>query len=117
MLCLFKVAVNKIIFLNSYKMKLSIIFGVVHMMFGVALSVVNHVYVIKFYFSTLSGIIVNFFCLIHRHFNKKINILLQFIPQMLFLVLLFLYMVSLMFMKWIWYGPKNRMYFFNLLIL
>lgn len=27
---------------------------------------------------------------------------------MLFLVLLFLYMVSLMFMKWIWYGPKNR---------
>lgn len=44
------------------------------------------------------------------HFNKKINIILQFIPQMLFLVLLFLYMVSLMFMKWIWYGPKNRMY-------
>ncbi|CAH1738660.1 V-type proton ATPase 116 kDa subunit a 1 isoform X2 [Aphis gossypii] len=79
-----QVAVNKIIFLNSYKMKLSIIFGVVHMMFGVVLSVVNHV-----------------------HFNKKINILLQFIPQMLFLVLLFLYMVSLMFMKWVWYGPKN----------
>ncbi|XP_050538205.1 V-type proton ATPase 116 kDa subunit a 1 isoform X2 [Daktulosphaira vitifoliae] len=79
-----QVAVNKIIFLNSYKMKLSIIFGVVHMMFGVILSVVNHV-----------------------HFNKKHNILLQFIPQMLFLVLLFFYMVSLMFMKWILYGPQN----------
>lgn len=34
-------AQNKIIFQNSFKMKLSIIFGVTHMMFGVCLSVVN----------------------------------------------------------------------------
>ncbi|XP_022201975.1 V-type proton ATPase 116 kDa subunit a1 isoform X2 [Nilaparvata lugens] len=75
---------NKIIFMNSFKMKLSIIFGVVHMIFGVSLSVVNHL-----------------------HFKQPMNIILEFIPQMIFLVLLFLYMVALMFTKWIMYGPTN----------
>lgn len=79
-----QISANKIIFLNSYKMKLSIIFGVVHMMFGVTLSVVNHI-----------------------HFHKPINILLEFLPQIIFLVLLFFYMVTLMFLKWLWYAPKN----------
>lgn len=32
---------NKIVFQNSFKMKLSIIFGVVHMMFGVCMNIVN----------------------------------------------------------------------------
>jgi V-type H+-transporting ATPase subunit a len=74
---------NKIIFLNSYKMKLSIIFGVVHMIFGVCMSTINH----------------NFF-------RRRINILLEFLPQIIFLVLLFAYMVFMMFFKWIQYSPK-----------
>lgn len=78
-----QLAVNKIIFLNSYKMKLSIIFGVVHMIFGVCMSVVNMV-----------------------HFRHKISILLEFLPQILFLVLLFAYMVFMMFLKWVLYGAK-----------
>jgi V-type H+-transporting ATPase subunit a len=76
-------AQNKIIFLNSYKMKLSIIFGVIHMIFGVCMSTVNS-----------------------AHFKRKVNILLEFLPQIIFLVLLFAYMVFMMFFKWVTYGPK-----------
>uniref|UniRef100_A0A453YNN5 V-type proton ATPase subunit a n=1 Tax=Anopheles funestus TaxID=62324 RepID=A0A453YNN5_ANOFN len=79
-----QLATNKIIFLNSYKMKLSIIFGVVHMIFGVCMSVVNH----------------NFF-------RKRISIVLEFLPQIIFLVLLFAYMVFMMFMKWVAYTAKT----------
>ncbi|GAB0096471.1 V-type proton ATPase subunit a [Sergentomyia squamirostris] len=74
-------ATNKIIFLNSYKMKLSIIFGVIHMIFGVCMSVVNF-----------------------NHFRKRSSIILEFLPQVIFLVLLFAYMVFMMFFKWISYG-------------
>lgn len=38
-----QLADNKIIFLNTYKMKMSIIFGVIHMIFGVCVAVINHV--------------------------------------------------------------------------
>lgn len=79
-----QLAVNKIIFLNSYKMKLSIIFGVVHMIFGVCMSTINS----------------NFF-------RRRINILLEFLPQIIFLVLLFAYMCFMMFFKWITFSPKS----------
>lgn len=78
-----QLADNNIIFLNSFKMKLSIIFGVVHMIFGVCLSVVNHM-----------------------HFRNPMNIILEFIPQILFLLLLFAYMVTLMFLKWVLYSAE-----------
>lgn len=75
---------NKIIFLNSFKMKLSIVFGVIHMIFGVCLKVVNFVY-----------------------FKKSINIFLEFLPQLLFLVLLFLYLVVLIILKWLLYAADS----------
>nr|CAD7411319.1 unnamed protein product [Timema poppensis] len=80
-----QLASNKIIFLNSFKMKLSIIFGVIHMVIGITVSVINHV-----------------------KFGRKIKILLEYLPQLLFLLLLFGYMVVMMFIKWIEYGPKNE---------
>ncbi|XP_047022700.1 V-type proton ATPase 116 kDa subunit a 1 isoform X3 [Helicoverpa zea] len=72
---------NKIIFMNAYKMKISIIIGVFHMLFGVCMSLWNHIY-----------------------FKRRISIYVEFIPQILFLVLLFFYMVLLMFIKWTTYG-------------
>ncbi|XP_012140298.1 V-type ATPase subunit a family protein Vha100-1 isoform X3 [Megachile rotundata] len=79
-----QLAENKIIFLNSYKMKISIIFGVMHMMFGVIVGLWNHTY-----------------------FKRKLSITCEFIPQLIFLMFLFLYMVLLMFIKWIKYGPNS----------
>lgn len=76
---------NKIIFQNGYKMKISIIFGVIHMIFGVVVGLFNH-----------------------RYFNNKMNIYCEFIPQMIFLIFLFFYMTLLMFMKWIKYSAHNE---------
>ncbi|XP_034830148.1 V-type proton ATPase 116 kDa subunit a 1 isoform X4 [Maniola hyperantus] len=74
---------NKIIFMNAYKMKISIIIGVFHMLFGVCLSLWNHLY-----------------------FKRRISVYVEFVPQILFLILLFFYMVLLMFIKWTSYGPS-----------
>lgn len=79
-----QLAENKIIFLNSYKMKISIIFGIIHMLFGVVVGLKNHLY-----------------------FKKPLNIICEFIPQVIFLVFLFLYMCLLMFIKWTSYAATN----------
>uniref|UniRef100_A0A0K8TS08 V-type proton ATPase subunit a n=1 Tax=Tabanus bromius TaxID=304241 RepID=A0A0K8TS08_TABBR len=76
---------NKIIFQNAFKMKISIIFGVIHMIFGVVMSLLNH-----------------------RYFKNRVSIIYEFIPQMLFLVFLFFYLVLLMFIKWTTYAATNE---------
>ncbi|TDG47003.1 hypothetical protein AWZ03_006584 [Drosophila navojoa] len=82
---IWQLADNKIIFLNTFKMKLSIIFGVFHMIFGVCMSVVNFI-----------------------HYKKYASIILEFVPQVLFLLLLFGYMVFMMFFKWVTYNDSSR---------
>ncbi|KXJ25690.1 V-type proton ATPase 116 kDa subunit a isoform 1 [Exaiptasia diaphana] len=66
-------------------MKLSIILGVIHMMFGVCLSFFNH-----------------------RHFKKPLNIVCEFIPQVLFLGCIFGYLVILIFYKWISFSVTSK---------
>lgn len=80
-----QVADNKILFLNSFKMKLSIVFGVAHMLVGICVSVVNF-----------------------KHFRRYSSIFLEFLPQMIFLVLLFGYLVFMMFFKWVMFSPKSE---------
>ncbi|KAF5289210.1 hypothetical protein FQR65_LT00098 [Abscondita terminalis] len=80
-----QLSTNKILFLNSYKMKLSIIIGVVHMIFGVCLSVVNYAY-----------------------FKKYSSILLEFLPQLIFLIFIFLWLVVMMFVKWFLFSASNE---------
>lgn len=42
---IWSLAINKLSFLNSYKMKMSVIIGIIHMTFGVCLSFFNYLYV------------------------------------------------------------------------
>ncbi len=80
-----QLAVNKIEFLNSYKMKISIILGLFHMMFGLMLSLANKV--------------------IKKSYS---DIYLEFIPQLVFLVSIFFYLVFMIFYKWTLYYADNE---------
>ncbi|XP_066484393.1 V-type proton ATPase 116 kDa subunit a 1 isoform X1 [Tiliqua scincoides] len=80
---IWNIATNKLSFLNSFKMKMSVILGIIHMLFGVVLGLLNHIY-----------------------FKKPLNIYLGFIPEMIFMSSLFGYLVILIFYKWTAYNAK-----------
>lgn len=71
-------AENGLVFTNSYKMKMSIILGVIHMSFAICLQVPNHL-----------------------HFKKSLNIWTEFVPQILFLQSIFGYLVCCIIFKWV----------------
>ncbi|XP_067341006.1 V-type proton ATPase 116 kDa subunit a 2 isoform X4 [Channa argus] len=81
---IWNMAVNRLSFLNSYKMKMSVIIGVIHMSFGVVLSVFNHL-----------------------HFGQKCNVYLVFLPELLFLLCLFGYLVFMILYKWLAFSARD----------
>uniref|UniRef100_A0A8C5NBC1 V-type proton ATPase subunit a n=1 Tax=Gouania willdenowi TaxID=441366 RepID=A0A8C5NBC1_GOUWI len=98
---IWNLAVNRLSFLNSYKMKMSVIIGVIHMTFGVVLSVFNHM-----------------------HFRQKFNVYLLFIPELLFLLCLFGYLVFMILYKWLAFGahvsnqaPSILIHFINMFVM
>uniref|UniRef100_A0A672YL37 V-type proton ATPase subunit a n=1 Tax=Sphaeramia orbicularis TaxID=375764 RepID=A0A672YL37_9TELE len=75
-------ASNHLTFLNSYKMKMSIIIGVLHMTFGICISYFNY-----------------------SHSQQWFHVLLVLIPELLFMLGLFGYLVFLIIYKWLAFGP------------
>ena len=71
------IAENQLAFFNSFKMKFSVIIGVIHMMLGIFLKGLNDNYFKNFY-----------------------GIIFEFIPQFIFMTVLFGYMVVMIFIKW-----------------
>ncbi|NXG15834.1 VPP3 ATPase, partial [Grallaria varia] len=81
---IWSLATNHLNFLNSFKMKMSVVLGIVHMGFGVVLGVFNHL-----------------------HFQQRHRLVLEFLPEMIFLLALFGYLVFLIFYKWIKFSAVN----------
>ncbi len=71
------VASNELAFFNSLKMKLSVILGVIQMIFGIFLRGMNAIY-----------------------FKNTLDFVFEFIPQLIFMCILFGYMNVMIFIKW-----------------
>uniref|UniRef100_A0A8C7GMH7 V-type proton ATPase subunit a n=1 Tax=Oncorhynchus kisutch TaxID=8019 RepID=A0A8C7GMH7_ONCKI len=81
---IWNLASNRLTFLNSYKMKMSVIVGISHMSFGVILGIFNHL-----------------------HFGKKFNLYLVLLPELLFLLCLFGYLVFMIIYKWLAFSARD----------
>ena len=71
------VSSNELLFFNSFKMKLSVILGIIQMFAGTCLKGMNALY-----------------------FNEKLDFFFEFLPMVAFSSSLFLYMIVLIVMKW-----------------
>ncbi|CAH8471267.1 unnamed protein product [Heterobilharzia americana] len=79
-----QLAGNKIMLTNSIKMKMSVVLGVLHMLLGISLGAFNY-----------------------RHSKDNLSIWCLLIPQVLFLSCIFLYLVILIFFKWMAYTAET----------
>lgn len=77
---------NNLQYVNSLKMKISVIIAIIHMTVGVIIKAFNA-----------------------RYFKKKLDFYYEFIPQFIFLTILFGYMDFLIVFKWLtdWTGRIN----------
>lgn len=69
---------TEVSFINSYKMKLSVIVGVIHMNFGIVMKAVNSL-----------------------HFGLYLDFFFEFIPQIVFMCCTFGYMCLAIVIKWL----------------
>ncbi|TGZ71151.1 hypothetical protein CRM22_002803 [Opisthorchis felineus] len=81
---IWQLATNKIMLTNSIKMKMSIILGVLHMLMGIFLGAFNY-----------------------RFFNEPLSIWCELVPQVLFISSIFLYLIVLIFYKWIAFSAEQ----------
>jgi V-type H+-transporting ATPase subunit a len=76
-----QLAINKISFTNSLKMKFSVIIGIMQMCFGLFLSFLNHMF-----------------------FGRTTSVLFEFIPQIIFMLFIFVYLCVMIVIKWLKYS-------------
>ncbi|KAJ3216741.1 H(+)-transporting V0 sector ATPase subunit a [Dinochytrium kinnereticum] len=86
---------NMLMFSNSYKMKMAIVLGVMHMVFGIVLNVFNHI-----------------------HFKRVSHIYTETLPQIIYIVSIFGYLVIMILYKWsvYWENPSTAPGLLNTLI-